>query len=159
MPSAVLGDDYLAAGALIEARIRDEVPSIKRVEELATLYEALDSDDIGRLTSGQMPAAFVGYDGDVPGDRAGGGSSQVIAQRYMVVLAVANVRRADTGKGVVQSAGQLLVGLVRGLSGWTPEGFTELMRQAAPRPGFRAGVGFYPLMYTTQMVVEGHDED
>lgn len=66
-----------------------------------------------------------------------------------------NYRRTDTNKGVVDAAGPLLTQLVQALSGWKPAGFTELIRQAAPRPGYRAGVGFFPLVFTTNLNVEG----
>jgi hypothetical protein len=158
MTDITLSTDYLAAGALIEARIRARVP-VKRVEELATLYDMLDSDSLDALTSGLLPAAFVGYDGDQPGDVTEDGRMQVVGQRWLVVLVVANARNADTGRGVARAAGPLLLDLVRALTGWQPEGFSELIRQVPPRPGYRAGVGFYPLTFFTAAVVEGLNED
>ncbi|MDT3707479.1 MAG: hypothetical protein ROZ09_11675 [Thiobacillus sp.] len=153
-------EDYLAAGALIEDRIRDKVPEIRRVEgvgDLTTLLEN-DAEEFLKQISGKLPSAFVGFDGETIGDMAGNGSDHVAGQRYLVVLAVGNYRRADTNKGVVDTAGPLLSKLVAALSGWKPMGFTELIRQAAPRPGYRAGVGFFPLVFTTDLFVEGLTE-
>lgn len=149
-------DDYLAAGALIEDRIRDKAPHLKRVEGVGDLTAWLEDEaEFEKNISGKLPAAFVGYDGDVLGDMTGEGSDHVAAQRWLVVLAVGNYRRADTAKGVVSDAGPLLAQLMAALNGWKPAGFTELIRQAAPRPGYRAGVGFFPLVFSTNVFVEG----
>lgn len=158
--SIELGPDYLALGPLLMQRVRDAVPGIHRVEELANLYDALDAEDgLGSLTSRQMPAVFVGYDGDLPGPSAGGGASHVAVQRWLVVLAVTNARRADTGAGVLRDAGPLLAELLGALAGWEPEGHLMLSRESAPRPGYRAGVGFFPMMFSTAVTVERTDED
>lgn len=150
--------DYLQAGALIEERIRDAAPNILRVSPLAALYALLENepDRMAAHISGQMPAAFVGFDGEVPGDTAGDGFTHVVAQRWMVVLAVSNLRDVDTGRGVTAAAGPLLSDLVAALTGWKPsDDFAVLQRQPAPRPGYLAGVGFFPLVFATTLVVEG----
>lgn len=150
-------EDYLAAGDLIEQRITDVVEKIKRVEGVGDLTTMLENDaeEFLKSISGKLPAAFVGFDGETIGDMAGNGTDYVAGQRWLVVLAVGNYRRADTNKGVVAAAGPLLSQLAAALSGWKPAGFTELIRQAAPRPGYRAGVGFFPLVFTTDLFVEG----
>lgn len=148
--------DYLAAGPLIEARIVDQVPTIKRVEGIADLTALLaDEAEFEKQISGKLPAVFVGFDGETIGDMTGDGSAHVAAQRWLVVLAVGNYRRSDTNKGVVDAAGPLLAQLMTPLNGWKPLGFTELIRQPAPRPGYRAGVGFFPLVFTTNVFVDG----
>lgn len=149
-------EDYLSAGPLIEARIRDKVGGVKRIEGVGDLTAWLEDEaEFEKQVNGKLPAAFVGYDGDVLGDMTGEGSDHVAAQRWLVVLAVGNYRRADTAKGVVSDAGPLLAQLMEALNGWKPAGFTELIRQAAPRPGYRAGVGFFPLVFSTNVFVEG----
>lgn len=160
MDAATQPSDYLAAGPLIQARIRDLVRDIQRVDELADLLDQLNAENgLGNLTSGKMPAAFVGYDGDAPGDVAGDGIGHVRQQSWMVVLAVASARRQDTGAGVLRSAGPLLTQLIRALSGYAPEGFLPLIPQPAPRPGYRDGVGFFPLSFSTAVAIEGVDDD
>ena len=149
-------EDYLAAGPLIEARIHDKVSGVKRIEGIADLTAWLEDEaDFEKQVSGKLPAAFVGFDGESIGDMAGDGFAHVAGQRWLVVLAVGNYRRADTNKGVVDVAGPLLSSLLQALNGWKPVGFTELIRQAAPRPGYRAGVGFFPLVFVTNVFVEG----
>ena len=75
-------DDYLAAGALIEGRIRDKVPHLKRVEGVGDLTAWLEDEaEFEKQISGKLPAAFVGYDGDVLGDMTGEGSDHVAGQR------------------------------------------------------------------------------
>lgn len=149
--------DYLAAGSLIAARITARVSSIKRVEALGQLYSLLEEEPqaMAQYLSGKLPAAFVGFDGEAIGDTAGDNITHVAEQRWLVVLAVGNYRRADTNQGVVDEAGPILARLVEALTGWVPEGFTELTRQAAPRPGYLAGVGFFPLVFSTDLYIEG----
>lgn len=160
MDAATQPSDYLAAGPLIQARIRDLVRDIQRVDELADLLDQLNADSgLHNLTSGRMPAVFVGYDGDLPGDVAGDGAGHVRRQSWLVVLAVANARRQDAGTGVLRSAGPLLTRLIRALSGYAPEGFLPLIPQPAPKPGYRDGVGFFPLMFSTAVAIEGMDDD
>lgn len=150
-----MNTDYLAAGPLIEQRIQDAT-NIKRVKGVGDLTAWLDDEaEFTKQLSGKLPAAFVGFDGEAIGDMTGGGTDYVVAQRWLVVLAVGNLRNADTQQGVVADAGPLLTQLAQALSGWKPQGFTELIRQAAPRPGYRAGVGFFPLVFATDMNVEG----
>jgi hypothetical protein len=152
--------DYLQAGSLIEARIRSATSNIKRVSPLGNLYSLLEEEPqrMAAHISGQLPKAFVGFDGEIPGDVAGDGFTHLVAQRWLVVLAVGNYRNADTAQGVTADAGPLLSELVQALTGWTPMGFTRLERQAAPRPGYLAGVGFFPLVFATTLVVEGLTE-
>jgi hypothetical protein len=153
--------DYLQAGSLIEERIRLAGTAIKRVSPLGNLYSLLENepDKMAAHISGQLPAAFVGFDGESPGDVAGDGFTHLVAQRWLVVLAVGNYRNADTAQGVTADAGPLLTALVKALTGWAPSAdFTKLMRQAAPRPGYLAGVGFFPLVFATTLVVEGLTE-
>lgn len=153
--------DYLQAGSLIEARIRSAAPSITRVSPLGSLYSLLENEPerMAAHISGQLPAAFVGFDGEVPGDVTGDGFTHVVEQRWLVVLAVGNYRNADTAAGVTADAGPLLSELVQALTGWVPStDFMNLQRRTAPRPGYLAGVGFFPLVFATTLVVEGLTE-
>lgn len=152
--------DYLQAGSLIEARIRAAATTINRVSPLGNLYALLENepDRMAQHISGQLPAAFVGFDGETIGDTAGDDFTHVAVQRWMVVLAVGNYRNADTAQGVTADAGPLLSTLVQALTGWAPAGFTRLERQAAPRPGYLAGVGFFPLVFATTLFVDGLTE-
>lgn len=149
-------EDYLAAGGLIEARITSKVKTIKKVEGIADLTALLEDEaEFEKKISGKLPAVFVGFDGETIGDMTGDGFTHVADQRWLVVLAVGSYRRSDTNKGVVDAAGPLLAQLLAALGGWMPEGLTELKRQVAPRPGYRAGVGFFPLVFTTNVFVDG----
>lgn len=149
--------DYLSAGSLIESRIVARAPAIKRVAAMGNLYSLLEAEptEFLKQVSGQLPAAYVGFDGETIGDTTGDGFTHVVLQRWLIVLVVGNYRNADRAEGVVDAAGPLLSTLVAALTGWRPEGFTELERQTAPRPGYLAGVGFFPLSFATTLVVEG----
>lgn len=150
--------DYLSAGSLIEARIRAKVPDIKRVEEMGNLYSLLEAEptEFLKQVSGKLPAAYVGYDGETPGDTAGDDFTHVAMQRWLIVLVVGNYRNAHRAEGVIREAGPLLSTLVAALTGWKPsDDFSKLIRQTPPRPGYLAGVGFFPLSFATALVVEG----
>lgn len=150
--------DYLQAGALIAARIQSAAPNIKRVAPLGNLYALLEGepDRMAQHIAGQLPAVFVGFDGEQPGDSAGDDFTHVAEQSWLVVLAVGNYRNADTAQGVTADAGPLLSALLQALTGHKlSTDFTVLRRQAAPRPGYLAGVGFFPLRFSTSLVVEG----
>jgi hypothetical protein len=150
--------DYLSAGSLIEARIVAKAPAIKRVAAMGNLYSLLEAEptEFLKQVSGQLPAAYVGFDGETIGDTTGDGITHVVLQRWLIVLVVGNYRNADRAEGVVDAAGPLLSTLVAALTGWHPStDFTELIRQSAPRPGYLAGVGFFPLSFATALVVEG----
>lgn len=153
--------DYLGAGALIAERIRAKAPDIKRVELLGNLYALLEKDpaEMAKALNTQSPVVFVGLDGEQIGDSTGDGITHVAEQHWMIVLAVANYRKSGTAQGVLDEAGPLLGELIVALAGWTPDGFTALHRQAAPRPGYLAGVGFFPMVFTTDLIVEGLEED
>lgn len=143
--------NYLAAGGLIKARIAERIPQVKRVEEIADLYARLEEGEeaMARYISGQAPAVFVGFDGEQLGDMTADGAAHVAHQRWLVVLAVKNYRTERQDGSLQDEAGELLTELLVALAGWQPEGFTELRRQAAPRPGYLAGVGFFPLVFST----------
>ena len=154
--------DYLAAGGLIAQRIADRAPNIKRVAALGNLYALLDAApaELNKQAFGLLPAAFVGFDGEVIGDSAGDEFTHIALQSWLVVLVVGNYRKADSGEGVIEAAGPLLSQLVAALTGWQPDGFSPLKRQPSPRPGYLAGIGFFPLTFSTALVVEGlPDED
>ncbi|GBL46225.1 phage protein [Sulfuriferula multivorans] len=140
--------DYLAAGALIEAHVRANLPQldVKAITDIADL-DAKTAKDL---------ALFVIYDGDTPAGIAGQNESQLVQQHWLLVLAVRNRRGQATGAGVQDAAGPLLAELIALMLGWRPSAeFTALRRASAPKPGFSASFGYYPLRFETYLITEG----
>lgn len=142
--------DYLAAEPLLIARLRAAVAGFRAV---------LGAADLDGVAEGAqtVPAAHVIYDGDaLPGgdaSRGGAGAAQMVAQRWLVVVAVRNVRQAATGDGARGEAGPLISQTLAALSGWQPSpSFRPLRRVAGPRPGYNAGFGYFPLLFEAQLV-------
>ncbi len=142
--------DYLAAEQLLIARLRSAVPGFHAV------LGAADLDGVAE--AGQtVPAAHVIYDGDaLPGGdaaRGGAGAAQMVAQRWMIVVAVRNVRQTLSGDGARGEAGPLISQTLAALSGWQPSpAFRPLRRVPGPRPGYNAGFGYFPLLFEAQLV-------
>lgn len=147
--------DYLSAEAAIIARLKDPVLAIgfKDVPgagELAGIEE----------TTQQTPAAHVIYDGDTlpggSGSNAGNNSAQVVVQRWLVVIAVRNVRDVKGGSGARAEAGTLISKVIAALSGWSPTNSHRPMRRVqGPRPGYNKGFAYFPLMFETQLFTGG----
>lgn len=96
------------------------------------------------------PAVWVIWDGDRLDDHAGHGKAQMIRQRWITALVVRSVKEAAAGGGVVEAAGPMLAQLLGLLMGWQPAeppGCRGLVRADAPRPGYGAGYGFFPLAF------------
>ncbi len=141
-------ENHLAMEALLIERLKTEVPDFLAVlgmADLASMQEA-----------GQpAPAAHVIYQGDsIPGgdSRAGNGAAQVVAQTWLVVVAVRNVRDTKGGAAAREDAGPLISKTLAALSGWAAPGFRPLRRVNAPRPGFNAGYGYFPLAFEAKLI-------
>lgn len=144
--------NYLALEPLIIDRLKTEVPTLRAV---------LSADALADLAEGVQttPAAYVLYDGDdVPsadGKRAGDGARQLVSQRWLVVLAVRNARGGSDAR---EDAGPLLTQILAALAGYHPQPappsqvYRPLKRAQAPRPGYHAGYGYFPLLFTTEVL-------
>lgn len=142
--------DYLSAEAPIIARLRAEVSGLRTV---------LGAADIAELEEAAVPtpAAFVIYDGDeIPegeGARAGAGTAQRVTQRWYVVVAVRNARDALGGSAARAEAGPLISQAIAALAGWQPTADHRPLRRAgAVPPGFSKGFGYFPILFTTEVV-------
>lgn len=138
-------DNYLAIeNALIE-RLRLEVPAF---------FDVLGWADLPSVRDSSLPdsAALVIYDGDIiptgANTSAGKGAVQKVMQRWMVVVAVRNVRDMLGGADARTDAGLLITQVLKALSGWQPlPESRELVRVNAPKPDFIDGFGYFPLAF------------
>ena len=135
--------DYLAAGPLIVARLKD------RVEDLRLVLPATELSAM-KETGLPTPSVFVIYDGDRLGDAALRGAVRVVHQRWLVVLAVRNATQGDGGQAMQDTAGPLISALLGALQGvlLSPD-HRPLMRVSAPKPGYSAAFAYYPLAFET----------
>ncbi len=144
---STLDEDWLAAGPIIEQRLRDQVRELRLVAGI---------NDLGELESrvGQQdPAAFVVYDGDRIAPQVGSGASEAGAQCWIVVLAVRSSRAGGDGSGLRSEAGRLLPLVRDTLRGWAPfDGGRPLRRVTAPRPGYSAVFAYLPLAFELDFV-------
>ena len=147
--------DYLSAEPAIITRLKDVqlaigFKSVLGVADLASIEEATQQD----------PAAHVIYNGDIlpggAGSSAGNSSAQVAVQRWLVVIAVRNVRNVKSGSGARAEAGTLISKVIAALNGWAPTASHRPMRRVqAPRPGYNKGFAYFPLMFETQLFTGG----
>ncbi len=133
--------DYLAAGALIVARLTTWLPGVSAVRQAAA-RQAVNESALGAMT------VLVVYDGDRLGDEAGRGRAQIVHQQWLVLLAVRHATQGDGGAAQASLAGPLLSRLLEALSGWAPSAeHRPLTRISAPRPVHTPGFTYYPLAF------------
>jgi hypothetical protein len=140
MGLAALAADYLFVGPLVVARLAAElapVPS-EQVETADQLVKELRAKALKVMWAGdRIETSESG--------RAGGGSSQLIHQRWLVALMLQNAgQKADARH---TAAGPLLSQVHAALAGWVPEGANRPIRRApAPLPPqFLPTHAMYPL--------------
>ena len=136
-----LAADYLFVGPLMLARLLEQVPELP-----AELVESPEQV----LRADQRPAvAKLMWAGDrfdtTESGRAGGGASQLVHQRWLLVLGLNNPAVDPAGRNT--AAGPLLSRLHRAMSGWSPAGANRPVRraQAALAPTFTTTQAIYPL--------------
>lgn len=147
MALQALLDDYLFLAPLVQARLADQVGDLP-VDVVETVPQVLAADRRERVL-------MVMYAGDAfdPNEaaRAGGGTSQMLRQRWLVLLALNNVAaKADARQS---RAGPTLSQVHRALAGWTPPGVPRPFRRAnAPlRPDINERKAIYPMGFEIQL--------
>jgi hypothetical protein len=136
-----LAADYLFLAPLIAQRLLDQVPDIP-VDVCETTKQVLEADKRQRVL-------LVLWAGDRVADgeasRASGGASQLLHQRWLVMLGLNNVAKAGDARNV--AAGPVLSQVHKALAGWTPPGAARPLRRAsAPlQPTFTESKAVYPL--------------
>lgn len=141
MGSQAMAADYLFVGPLLLARLAAQLPDLPG--ELVESPEQV-------LRADNRPAVIkLMWAGDrfdpSDGGRAGGGTSQLVHQRWLLVLGLNHAGQAPDARNTV--AGPHLSRLHRALAGFTPEGAGRPVRraQAALAPTFTATQAIYPL--------------
>lgn len=149
MANAVLLLDYLFAGSLIQARLREQVAGLEAVDGLESLAQASEA----HVTSARAFVIWTGDTFDTGESGRASRASQVVRQAWTVLLAVRNASQVQ-GDARNASAGPLLSAAHRALAGWSPEGaLRPLIRINGPRPNYQASVGLYPLTFALDLVI------
>lgn len=140
-------DDYLVAEDLLINHLMAQVSSFKTVLGAADLSGVAENKQI-------TPAGHVVYGGDRLGSDAGRHESQFVYQKWLVVIAVKNVRDQKTGAGARREAGPLITASLKALQGWSPgDEFQPLKRVGAPSPHFSpGGYAYFPLAFETRII-------
>lgn len=139
-------ENWLALEPLLIERIKSVVDVGVRVAGVQDIAE------VNEETLGDQ-AVLVVYDGDHPGGSAGAGDASIDFQRWLVVITVRHAAQGDGGAGKRSRAGKLISKVKRALSGWDPSAdFGELTKIPAPRPGYSAAFGYFPLAYETYLI-------
>ena len=136
-----LAADYLFIGPLMKARLEDQVGDIP-VQVCETVEQVLKADQRKRV----LLLLWAGDRVDTGADgSARAGASQLLHQRWLVILGLDNVSPSPDARNV--TAGPLLSKVHKALAGWTPEGAGRPMRRAsAPlQPTFTPSKAVYPL--------------
>jgi len=136
--------NYLFLQPLIEARLKAEVAGGMPVEGIEELAQAGKED--------QRPfVIFVYWAGDrfdeTEAGRAGRGTSQMMRQRWFVILYARNAAQANRDARNA-SVGALLTQLHKALAGWQPEGCARTFTRCNGLvPDYTRASGLYPLAF------------
>lgn len=142
--------DYLELEPLIKARLAEKVSGVH-------VLSAADLEGVA-VAAQKAPALHVLYDmEDIPegeGDRSSNGATQIVFQRWLVVVAVRNVADTTAGTAARTQAGPLLWSVIAHMSGWKPgDRWSPFRRARAPfKPGFAEGFYFVPTLWRTKVV-------
>lgn len=142
-----LPTDYLAAGDHIVQRLRTDVRALRGVLAAEDLRIINESTVVG-------PLAFVIYDGDEVlegAGRAAQGASQMVRQRWAVIVAVRSAVQHRQA-AAHEAAGPLLTAVIQSLAGWQTEPFRKpLVRLTAPRVDYGPNFALYPLLFAGEL--------
>lgn len=142
-------DNYLIAEQLIVDRLRSRLSSNIKVLSAADL--------VGVSENAQAtPAVHVIYDGYRPTQVTGNGRKQETEQTWLTVIAVRNVRDTRAATATREDAGPIMLDCLKALQGWKlSDEHSSLELAGAPKAGYSAGFGYFPLAFTTRIVTEG----
>lgn len=130
----------------LESALVTHIGSTLNVPNLKVLTAA---DLAGVQESGQhVPAVHVVYGGCGIKDSQG---RVEITENWLTVVAVRNVKTARSGEDARADAGPILDALFMALLGWQSTGVKPLLPITPPRPGFKAGFGYFPLAWSARL--------
>lgn len=139
-------DDYFAL----------EEPLKARVTAISGGLQAHSLADLGDVKSRMQlaDAVFVGFAGDRRAEDVPDTLQQWI-QQWWTVIAVRTAGGGNTGSKLRAAAGPVMMSVINGLGGWTPEPkqFRKLTRVTPGSPSFYIGYAEFPLLWETRLTV------
>jgi len=141
--------DYLSAEFLIIERLENTISGIK----ILSTAELASVSDRSQIT----PAIHVIYAGDKVESEGGQMRSHIfIRQKWLVVLAVRDIRDIRNGATKNSMAGEILLQMHTFLAGYQlskDHGF--LRREPGPSPRYLKNFVRFPLMFSTKIEMKG----
>ena len=141
-------NDFLSAEGLIIQRLKDK----------SGISAVLSTTDLqGVSEKGQVtPAVHVIYGGFSPAGKAGNPDVMKIKQSWMIIVTVRNVSSTNEAAAVNQEAGPHIMNVIQSLQGHKLSvDHSDLELQSPPAPLIRAGFGYYPILFTTNVITRG----
>ena len=152
MSNPALLADYLFLGPLIEERLRATLDAGVPVEGIEQMSQANEAQDLRAVVVYVMWGGDR-FDGGEAG-RAGGGTSQRLKQRWLVLVRVRNASAAvkDARNAAV---GPLLSQVHKAVSGWEPEGalMHKFVRAQGLAPDYKSTSALYPLAFEINLAL------
>lgn len=141
-------DNLYGGAALIRQRIADSI-SID-----ATIIESATQETLETLAKAK-PTILVAYVGETNGsEEVMRGSVFIPKQRFVVALAIRDIRDPSTGVQLNDDAGVLSLEILNALAGHRlSKDYSALQPDPEQRPRFSKGFGYYVRTYTTQIKI------
>ena len=140
--------DYFGAEQAIVDRLRAALPELKEIYTPFSIADMLEA-------SQASPSAHVIYAGDKPQlDPAGRGSTNMVSQQWLVVLAVRSAKaQLQQTKEIRGQAGILVPKVLGALQGWAPvEWMRPLSRVGGPPAGYSSSFAYFPFMFEGRII-------
>lgn len=131
---------FLAAEQLIIERLREELPSDIKLQELPDVESA-------EAVSGRESTVLIIYDGYQAGD----GPFIEVDQRWLTVIVVRDTKDVKTGQAARIAAGKLADQVIKALHDFRPTGYMAMKLATSPAgPAYDSGRYYLPLAWTTK---------
>ena len=143
-------NDFLSAEPLIIQRLKDKAG-------IANVFSTVDLQGVSEKSQ-LTPAVHVVYGGYIPVAKAGNPDVMRIEQSWMLIVTVRNVSATNEATAVNQEAGPHILNVIQALQGYrlSPD-HSQLELKKPPAPLIRAGLGYYPILFTTKINTRGID--
>ena len=138
---------------LIVERLRSRLP-----QSGPDRVQVLTAADLANLTEASVPSPSVHVVLQRPGTVAesrGDGRVARLAQTWLAVVAVRNLRDGKSGSAARADAGVLAATVATALMGWQPEGAAApLQLVTPPDAGYSAGYMYLPVAVSASVVLQ-----
>lgn len=145
-------DNPLAVYPLILERLKT-VPGVKAVKEVGELAELLSTASARRKAAPLDGAVYVAYGGSRPEDSAASGR-KITERLYFTFVLAKSYAGARTG---LHEVGAVLAAIQHSFGGWdagAEYATGPFVRTAGPAIEYNDGYAFYPISFTTTVIIQ-----